>query len=176
MTRSNRVLNRLILAGAGLLLLVAAAWTANARWSVLALPALPAPDRTAEIVAAIVCGVLIVLAIAWIASRGRGRTHELVAHRDERGAATIADRVAAQLVEHDLRRLEDVVAVSARAFRVRRSTVLELRVTARRHADLRLVVDRVGEAVVALDAVLEQRVPVVLHLSATGRGREQRVR
>lgn len=176
MTRSNRVLNRLIIAGAALVLLAAAAWVANAAWSVVVLPAVPAPDATSEWIAAAVCALLIVLAVAWIARRGRGRTRALLAHVDERGTASITARVAAELVEHDVREVDDVAGVSARAFRVRGRVALELRVSVRPHADLRHVVDRVGDAVAALDIVLEQSVPVVLHLGAAPRAAAQRVR
>ena len=86
--------------------------------------------------------------------------------------------MAADFIADDLARIADVVAVSSRAYRVRGRTALELTVTTRRAADVRHVVDSVRQAVDELDDVLEERIPVLLHVASGVRAnlaREQRV-
>jgi hypothetical protein len=179
MTRSNRPLNRIILALLGLVLIALAAWIANREWPVLAVPAIPVPDQTTLWVAAAVALVLIVLALVWVFTRGRGRTRALVTRVDDSGAASVDARVASDFVVDDVKRIADVVGVSSTAFRVRGTVVLELRVTTRPAADVRGVVDAIRRAVVELDDVLEERIPVLLHVASGVRAthaREQRVR
>ena len=179
MTRSNRLLNRGILVLVALVLLAGAAWVANRELGLVAI------DRVAELGAPVLwvvassCLVLIVLAIGWIVTRGGGHTRTLAVMSDDDGAGAVEARVAADLVSDDLARVPDIVDVTARAFRVRGETVLELGVTTRRAADLRLVVDSVGRSVAALDEVLDSRIPVLLHVASGVRAnlaREQRVR
>ena len=119
------------------------------------------------------------LSLAWAFSRGRGRTRSLVTHSDDSGTASVEARVAADFIIDDVSRVLDVVGVNATAFTVRKQVALELVVTTRPAADLRAVVDAVHLAVIELDAVLEERVPVLLHVASgvrANRAREQRVR
>lgn len=179
MTRSNRAINRAILAVLGLALLAGAAWIANRQWTVVSLPALPDPGTATLWLAAAVALVLVLLALAWVFSRGRGRTRSLVRRADDAGVASVDARVAADFIVDDVSRIADVVGVSATAYRVRGTVALELRVTTRSAADLRAVVDAIGRAVAELDAVLEERIPVLLHVAAgvrAGFAAEQRVR
>ena len=179
MTRSNRLLNRLILALVGLLLLAGAAYTANNAYPVVELATIPTPTATGLWVAAAVALVVVVLALLWVFSRGRGRTHTLIRRESEEGAASIETRVVSDLVAEDLALLPDVLDVKAAAFEVRGTTALELRVSTRSGADLRVVVDSVERAVAELDDVLETRIPVLLHVASgvrAGFARQQRVR
>ena len=179
MTRSNRVMNRVLLALVGLAFLTVAAWIANRYFSVVDVFAIGVPDVRGLWITASICLVLIVLAIVWIATRGGGRARTLVTAADDEGHGSIEARVAADLVADDLARIPDIVDVSARAFRVSGRVVLELVVTTRRAADVRLVVDSVGRAVAGLDDVLATRIPVLLHVASGVRAnlaREQRVR
>lgn len=179
MTRSNRAINRLLLALVGLLLLVAGAYIANNSYPVVELARIPTPTITGLWIVAAAALVVVVLALLWVVSRGRGRTRTLIRRDSEEGAASIQTRVVADLISEDLARLPDVVGVSATAFQVRRETVLELRVTTRSGADLRIVVDSVERAVAQLDDVLETRIPVLLHVASgvrAGFARQQRVR
>ncbi|TBN58201.1 hypothetical protein EYE40_12815 [Glaciihabitans arcticus] len=178
MTRSNRGLNRLLLALVGLVFLAAAAFIANRAYPVIAIPELGELDATGLWVVASIGLLVIVLSICWIVTRGGGATRTLATAPDDEGAGSIEARVAADLVAADLERVPDIVDVSARAFRVRGETVLELVVTTRRSADLRLVVDSVGRAVAALDVLLATEIPVLLHVASGVRAnlaREQRV-
>jgi len=179
MTRSNRFLNRLLLALVGLVLLGAAAYLANNSYPVIELAKIPTPTITSLWVAAAVALVVVVLSLLWIFSRGRGRTRTVIRRESEEGAASIETRVVSDLISEDLARLPDVVGVSAAAFRVGGDTALELRVTTRAGADLRIVVDSVERAVAQLDEVLETRIPVLLHVASgvrAGFARQQRVR
>jgi len=182
MTRSNRLLNRVILALVGLVLIVAAAWVANRYYPVIDISPISAPSgRNLWIVAGIALGVVI-LSLAWILTRGRGRTGAIVTATDDTGSVSIDARVAADLISHDLAALADVVSVSSTAFRTgARSTptALELRVVTRRSADLPTVITTVTRSVEQFDTALETRLPVLLHVASGVRAsfaREQRVR
>ena len=179
MTRSNRFLNRILLALLGLTLLTAAAYIANREYAVIEVAEIPTPTITGLWVAAAVALVVVVLALLWIFSRGGGRTRTVIRRESEEGAASIETRVVSDLVAEDLDRLPDVLDVKAAAFTVRGTTALELRVTTRSGADLRIVVDSVERAVARLDDVLETRIPVLLHVASgvrAGFARQQRVR
>ncbi|NEM91623.1 hypothetical protein [Galbitalea soli] len=167
MTRSNRVVNRIILFVVGL--------TALAGGAVLLLPLLgraaplrlPAPDTLAPATLAIVSvatAIVVVLSVAWIVTRGRGRTSQLLVVPGEAGVLTLDSRVAADLVADALAHNADVVSVGSAGFRMRGRTVLSLRVVARRAADLSSLVAAVSEAIGALDAILDTRLPVLLQV------------
>ena len=166
MTRSNRVVNRVLLALVGLAFLTVAAWIANRYFAAVDVWAITVPETQWLWVAASTCLVLIVLAVVWIATRGGGRARTLVTATDDEGHGSIEARVAADLIADDLERIPDIVDVTARAFRVSGRIVLELVVTTRRAADVRLVVDSVGRAVASLDDVLATRIPVLLHVAS----------
>jgi len=178
MTRSNRVVNRAIIAAVGIALVAVGAWEANRAYPTVAIPNLPAPTTTGLWIAVASAVVLIVLSIAWIVSRGRGRSRTLLARSDAAGTTSIDARVAADFIADDLSRIADVVGVTSRAYRVRGTIALELTVTTRRAADVRAVVDAVRTAVEELDRVLDERIPVLLHVASGVRAnlaREQRV-
>ena len=178
MTRSNRFLNRALLALIGLGLLAVAAYIANQSYPLIELAQIPTPTIIGLWVTAAVALVVVLLALLWIFSRGGGRTRTLIRRDSEEGAASIETRVVSDLIAEDLARLPDVLDVKAAAFRVRGQTALELRVTTRGGADLRLVVDSVERAVGQLDEVLETRIPVLLHVASgvrAGLARQQRV-
>jgi hypothetical protein len=176
-TRSNRALNRIILLVLGLVALIVAA--------ALALPMLPsgsvprsvrdatspdgltrlAPAVTLEWIAAVVALVIIVVAVAWMATRGRGRTRVAID-----GELGVDSRVADELIRDALSREPDVIASSVVAFRVRRRPVLRINVEARRGADLRRLTDAVHTAVEGLDVALgsdtAHRLPVVVQVTS----------
>lgn len=183
MTRSNRGLNRFILALVGLVLIAVAAWVANRAYPVIDLPAVPVPDRTVLWIISAAALALVLLSLAWIVTRGRGRTSAVLTATDDSGTVSIDARVAADLIAQDLEALADVVSVSSTAFRStgrkRSGVALELRVVARRHADLRHLVDTVTRSVESFDEALETRIPVLLHVATGVRAsftHEQRVR
>ena len=179
MTNSNRALNRFIIILVALALIAVAAWMLNRATGLVSVDGLGEPTATVLWIIAGASLVLIVGSISWIATRGRGHTRTLLAANDDEGAGAIEARVAADLIADDLSRVPDIVDVSARAFLVRGQVTLELSVSTRRAADVRLVVDSVGRAVAALDRALDSQLPVLLHVASGVRAnlaREQRVR
>ena len=171
MTRTNRLLNRVFLALVGLVLIAAAAWIGNRAYPLLEIPALPetlSADLLWIIVAA--CALLIVLSIAWIVTRGRGRQQTVLRVGGDDGSVAIDARVASDLISEDLKSVNDVSSVSATAFRVGREPALEVRVDARRGADLRTVITSVTGSIDELDAVFEKRIPVLLHVRGSSSG------
>lgn len=173
MTRSNRFINRFLIGLIGLVLIAAGGYVL-ARAAHVVLPSLPTPSVTALWVAAATSVVLILLALAWVFTRGHGRISHLLVLTDPEGSITVDTRVAADLIADALAGNPDVVSVSSTGFRVRRSSVLSLRVTARRGADLATVIRTIGVAVSQLDDVLEQQFPVLLQVTASARERRAR--
>lgn len=180
MTRSNRIANRLILLLIGFVALGVAA--------ALALPYVPKsvlayrlPElsltATGDWIVAVVALVIVVLSVAWIVTRGRGRTRTAID-----GELSMDARVVDDLLTDALSDEPDVVAVSAAAYRVRGRTVLRVRVDARRGADLRRLTDAVHRSIDQLDEAIgadqEQRLPVFTHITSGLRAslsREHRV-
>ncbi|MBI5160178.1 MAG: hypothetical protein HY996_01985 [Micrococcales bacterium] len=165
MTRSNRTLNRMLLALVGVFFLGLAAVLAWP-WAAESLPVLPPAPRLAldSVALWVTSGValaIVVLALTWILSRGRGGT---------RTALTVGDvSVATAAVEHTVRdELADVpsvLAVAAGAHRLRGRTALEVTISTRRSADLPALLERVRSAVRALDTALGAEVPLVVRIT-----------
>lgn len=183
MTRSNRTLNRFILALVGLVLVAAAAWVANRYFSIIELPGIPVPSGNALWVVVAAALLVVVLSVSWMLTRGRGRSRSIVTATDDTGTVSIDARIASDLIAHDVGTLADVVSVTSTAYRTgtRRGApiALELRVVTRRNADLATVVDTVTRSVEQFDGALETRLPVLLHVATGVRAsfaREQRVR
>ena len=183
MTRSNRVLNRLLLLVLGLVALVTAA--------ALALPLLPGtlagvrmprlalgtPGSLALQLTVASCVIVIALALAWIITRGRGRTASAVGGERTDGV-TVDVHVIEQLLRDALDRDPDLLGTSVAGFRVRGSSVLRVRLSARRGADLRRLIDAVRRAVDDLDSALGVELPILVHVTSGLRAsiaHEQRV-
>lgn len=178
MTRSNRPLNRIIIAIVGLALIAVGAWEANRVYEVVDIGDIGSLETSVLWIVAAGCLVVVILSVFWIVTRGRGHSRTVVSRTDESGTTSIDARVAADFIADDLARVADVVGVTSRAYRVRGTTALELTVTTRRAADVRHVVDSARRAVEELDDVLEERIPVLLHVASGVRAnlaREQRV-
>jgi hypothetical protein len=190
MTRSNRTLNRLVLALVALLALAGAAalaWPAAARAHLevagLVVPPAPrlgldallaGPDRLGVAgAAAAVALVALLLAVAWAASRGRGGTATVV----DVDGVRIDIHAVRDLLQSSLGPTPAVVGVGATAHRLRGRTALRVTVLTRRHADLPALLDGVRTAIDDLDAALGARVPVVVRVRTGLRSsfaREQR--
>lgn len=175
MRRSNRTLNRIVLALTGLLLLGVAAVAA---WPALAdlLPTVPAVPRLGRTDATTLwwiaggCAVLIVLALLWITSRGRGGTP--TAHAEDRTALDV--HVIRDLLAQGIERHPSVVGVDATAHRLRGRTAIALKVRARRGSDLPALIERVRAAVADLDSAVGRRLPLVVRVTASGIARGRR--
>ena len=179
MTSTNRLLNRVILAVLAIAALAGAAYVANRAYPVLAIPTVTELDSATLWIVAAGSLLVVLLALAIVLTRGRGHSRVAVSRQGEDGSASIDARVVADLIADDLALVPDVTAVTTRAFRVAGGRALELRVSVRRSADLRVVVDAVDRAVAELDDVLEERIPMLLHVVSGVRAnlaRRQRVR
>jgi len=183
MTRSNRVVNRGILLVLGLVALAAAA--------ALSLPLLPdtvfglrmprlalaAPGQLALQVTVGCCVAVIALAIAWIVTRGRGRTVSAVGG-DRADGVTVDVRVVEQLLRDALDGDPDLLGTSVTGFRMRTRSVLRVRLSVRRGAELRRLLDALGRAVADLDLALGVELPILVHVTSGLRAslaHEQRV-
>lgn len=170
MTRSNRLLNRLILVIIALALVVGAGYLLAPQlrnWQgALDIPQLPVPTSTGLWIVAAGCAVAIVLAILWIVTRGRGRTPRMITLHQNDGDLGIDARVVSDLIGHALSANPDVVTAGASAFTVRGSRVLSIRVEARRGADLPNLISSVESVVADLDQVIQQRIPMLLQVAS----------
>lgn len=183
MTRSNRVLNRILLLILGLLALAGAA--------TLALPLLPrtlngirmpqltlgAPTVLGEQLTVVIAVVVIALALTWILTRGRGRTGSALGGEGT-DAVTIDVRVVEQLLRNALDGEPDLLATSVTGFRVRGRSVLRVRLSARRGTELRRLTDAARRAVDELDAAVGVELPILVHITSGLRAsiaHEQRV-
>ena len=166
MTRSNRLLNRLILVVLGVGLLAIAAWLTlrlQPAWSPWELPAIPAPtDVAAMVIVAAGAAVVALLALLWAFSRGRGR---VTAIRDE-GGLVIDARLPSDLLGASLADCVDISSVHTRAFRIRGTRVLSVSVTPVAGADLARMSRALRSAIADLDAQLEYRIPVSVHVAS----------
>ncbi len=173
MTRSNRVLNRIILALIGVLLIAAAAaalvavagWMPDLTTTVRrTLTTALAQPVTLWLVAA-GCLVLIVLALAWMTTRGRGHASELVRVTSADGAVGFDRRYLEDALTSFLIGQRDVTGVSVAAYRAGRRQIGKLTVTVKRGSDIVAVTAAVRSALERLDAELGVTVPLVTHLA-----------
>jgi hypothetical protein len=189
MNATNRVVNRVALAlvalvlgvgGAALLLhVVDPAWAQPLRAqlddAVAAVgrlfgdAAVIAPDGRripAAALAAAGAGVLIVvLAVIFVSTRGGGRSATALSVRDPRGATSADANIVSAIVDAELERRADVIAVHTDVHVVRGETVVRIRVRPRRGADLVGVLAAAGTATEEWAALCGRRMPVLLHLS-----------
>ncbi len=171
-------MNRILLAVVGLSMIAAGGYVL-ARAMGVGLPGIPRPDDATLWIALAAAALLVALCLAWVLTRGRGRISRLLVVVDHGGTTVIETTVAADLMADALAADPDIVTVSSTGFRMRGSSVLSIRVTARRGADLAAVIRTVGATVENLDGVLEQRFPVLLQVASGVRAtlaRENRTR
>jgi hypothetical protein len=176
MTRSNRILNRLWIALVGLVAIATGVVLAAPRFIGKGNLDIATPTTETLWIALAACVVIIVLALVWILSRGRGRASEVIELKDDAGSITIDARVAADLIADALHDNRDIVSVGSGSYRMRGSRVLSLRVVARKGANLPALIGAVGGAVDELDVVLERRIPVLLQVVSGLSVREIRTR
>ena len=197
MNRTPRLLNRILLALLGVLLMVSGAHVllvvavpAYARWSSGGISALDAAVRAAIagtrtggreaswlwLGVAAVLVLLFVLVVLWAVVQGRGRTtslsRQVVRDGEARGVVDIAATVPEVLLKDALAGRADVLRVGVSAWEQRGGVSgLRVRIEPRPGADpLRLAQD-VEELVLALDDRLGVRGPVVLDLVTGARAR-----
>ncbi|RKR76092.1 hypothetical protein [Frondihabitans australicus] len=203
MTSSNRFLNRLFLAvvgivtlavGAALVLValpgVAAGRDAVSTWSDAQATALRDTPLTGvgsltgsslPWLLAILCLVVIVVAVLAAATRGRGRTDRILESESPAGGIVIGARFAETALEDALSGRRDIAGVNVAAYRLRGSAALKVKVRLAAGAEPGPVVDATSGAVTGLDRVLGggAHVPVLLEVvgaSAIRPGADSRVR
>ncbi|WP_022904352.1 hypothetical protein [Curtobacterium sp. B8] len=190
MNATNRVLGRIALVLVGLALLgvgvvtvlvptvpaVAAVWQDVARAGLADLG--PGAARQASIAAwtALLGGAVVlgVLALVVLSTLGGGRTGTVV--EDDGGADGVAGsvRIEAAAVQHALSSaigdLPQVASLAVDVYRVRGRRAVRIRVRPRRGAGPRELTERVEAVVADLDAVLGERLPVLLEIARGGAG------
>ncbi len=199
MSHTNRALNRILLALAGLMLLVAGAATAAAgilpdvaaAWAatgsslmdqaggLLASAPLPGPARSWWAVAGVSVLVLAAgLSIAWLASQGGGRTPSVSREVDERLGTTVVETgLVSAAVKQALDGHPLVLGTSVSAWETRGGSGLRLRLQARQGASPREIADTADELVRGIDAMLGHPLPVLVRITSgtrtkvTGRDR-----
>ncbi|MFJ6653789.1 hypothetical protein ACIQLJ_13450 [Microbacterium sp. NPDC091313] len=162
MTKSNRFLNRLLLLVVGLGFIAVGAVIVLPQITGAPLPLTVSADDplvTWGVIAA--AAIVLIIAIAWISTRGRGRTRYAVATSDVRvDASAVAD-----VVRDALSKAPDVAGVKVAGYTVRRRRVLAVTVLTRRHPDLEALVRDIRTATDRMDAVLGAKVPAVVHVT-----------
>ncbi len=199
MSQTNRALNRILLALAGLVLLIAGAATAAAGilpdiaalWSaagpslvdqaggLLAAAPLPGPARSWWAVAGVAVPVLAAgLSIAWLASQGGGRTAR-VGRETEAGLGTtvVETGLVAAAVKQALDGDPLILGTTVSAWETKGKTGLRLQLQARQGASPREIADTADQLVRGIDALLGHPLPVLVRITSgtrskvAGRGR-----
>jgi hypothetical protein len=173
MTRSNRILNRVILFVLGIVAFVAAVVAGAGvlpvvrdqldRW--ITLPRTLPLDTTTLWAVAVGCAVVLVLAVLWIGTRGRGGTSIAVREEHEGDQVTVNVGLVRDVVEHELEGVHDIVGTRVDLYRVRSERAARIRVAVRRGGDAVTVLGAVDRALGTLDRVLGREVPAVVHLT-----------
>jgi hypothetical protein len=100
------------------------------------------PDLSSPLVLwilAAACAIVAILALAWILTRGRGRSGSALRTAE----VDIDTRVVTQLLQDSLAGTPDVLSVDASAFVRRRARLVRITVQTRRHPDLVVLRDRI---------------------------------
>lgn len=112
--------------------------------------------------------VLLVLLIAFIVTRGGGRTATVLRVDSGHGRTMVDGNVAQAVLAGRLQDRPDVLSAHTSAYRVKRAPAIKLTVTMRQGAHLPRVVRAVAAVVADWDALAGTRIPVVLHLEGRG--------
>jgi hypothetical protein len=183
MNATNRILNRGLLLVVGIVLLAAgaAAMVTGLRPAWLG----PWPERVTEAAhalggidvagagtvpvllvwalgVALLCAVLLVV---FVFTRGRGKTKNVLRVEADGGRTVVDRNVAEALLAGTLAERPDVLSARTGAYLVRGTRAVELSVTVQRGASLSRVLAAAESAVQDWDALLGERIPVLVHLS-----------
>ena len=180
MTRSNRALNRLVLALTGLVLIalgaLAAVRASNRAWFHDTLASVApwatelrawATDTRVLWIAVGAAALLIFIALALVLTLGGGRERDVLT--DASGTSIRAGAVRS-LIERDLERDPDVIGVGVTGYDVRRGgRVGYVRVDVRPRADLVRVLRSIHSAVDDTRTTIGAPLPLVVHVAAGAR-------
>ncbi|QSB23180.1 FtsX-like permease family protein [Curtobacterium sp. 24E2] len=173
MTKSNRTMNRIILFVLGLVAVVVGLTIGAGVLPAVQDAIKPYVDLPSNLdvsasslwIVAAACAVVIVLALVWAFSRGRGGTSVAVRERSGEDAVTVNVALVRDVVEHELAGVRDVVGSRVDTYLVRKQRAARIRVAVRRGGDAVSVLDAVDRAVAVLDRTLGRQVPVLVHLT-----------
>ncbi|PPF81379.1 hypothetical protein C5E07_13935 [Pseudoclavibacter sp. RFBJ3] len=195
MNSTNRGLNRLLIVATGLLLLIVGAAAALGAWlpgakdtwtpisetvntqvgSWLQQTPFPGTDFSwlmIAVVAVLVVGIILLLAFSL--RQGQGRTGTLIHDRSSDTGRTIVDvSVARDALADALGERDEFLSTSISAYSVKRAPMLKVSATCRRGVSPRDATAIVEQNLEALDALLGQKVPVLLQLSGGFRAKVQ---
>ncbi|MBF4460294.1 hypothetical protein [Pseudoclavibacter sp. VKM Ac-2867] len=195
MNSTNRGLNRLLIVAVGLVLLAVGAAAALGAWlpgakdtwtpisetvntqvgSWLQQTPFPGTDFSwlmIAVVAVLVVGIILLL--AFTLRQGQGRTGTLIHDRSSDTGRTVVDvSVARDALSEALGERDEFLSTSVSAYSVKRAPMLKVSATCRRGVSPRDATAIVEQNLEALDALLGQKVPVLLQLSGGFRAKVQ---
>lgn len=135
------------------------------------------PESWLWIVLVLVTLLLMGLMVAWVAQQGKGRTNLLVSGDDAgevAGDVQIGGGVAEQALKHALAERPDLAGATVATYEVKGRPALKVRLLPRQGVAPHLLAAEVVTLVEALDVVVGQRTPVLIHIGAGARTRFSR--
>ena len=126
------------------------------------------------IVAGAVLVAVIIAMIAWLSQQGKGRANLLVASDDDShidGEVRIGGGVAEQALRAALAERTDLAAASVATYEVRGKPGLRIRIQPRQGVAPHVLAAEVSQLVEALDLVIGQKTPVLVHMVSGARSR-----
>lgn len=198
MNNTPRVLNRILigllglkLLAVGVLLLLLATVPAVGQWwqgwssgiwntALQAFARTRLPGRSESwlwMLVAAVLALVIGLVIAWVAQQGKGRADLLLAPRDDGdvpGTIRIAGSVAEQAIRGALAGRTDLAGSSVAVYSIKGKSALRIRLQPRQGVAPQLLASEVAEMVQAMEKLVGQRLPVLIHIRAGARTRLSR--
>ncbi|ASN18666.1 hypothetical protein [Arthrobacter sp. YN] len=126
------------------------------------------------IVAGAVLVAIIIAMIAWLSQQGKGRGNLLIASDDDshiNGEVRIGGGVAEQALRAALAGRTDLAAASVATYEVRGRPGLRIRIQPRQGVAPHLLAAEISQLVEALDLVIGQKTPVLVHMVSGARSR-----
>ena len=129
------------------------------------------------IVLSLVLVLVIGLMVAWVAQQGKGRSGLLLAAEDPGGVpgdVRIGSGVAEQALKNALAGRPDLASATVSTYEVRGQPALKIRLHPRSGVAPHLLAEDASALVAALDEVIGQKTPVLVHIAAGARTRFSR--
>lgn len=128
-------------------------------------------------VIALLLAVVIALMVAWVAQQGKGRASLILAEDDAEGFpgnVRIGGGVAEQALRAALAGRQDLAGATVATYEIRGEPALKIRLQPRQGVPPHLLAAEVSALVEALDAVVGNRIPVLIHIGVGARSRFSR--